>query len=441
MSGKKPASHGVFFNYNTHLEGPTLPGVLADNGYHCHLSGKLHLWPLRKLYGFHSMDLADGPGDQGNIQTNDHSRYLARHGHYFEDAGRAHGITGNSWHARPWHLPEDTHPTYWCVSQAIEFLERRDPTRPFFLNVGIFHPHPPCTPPEFYYNRYINMDLPAPVEAEWSRIYERARHDFPLDMCGTSRLKIPDAAMRQLRAAYFASIAYIDDQIQRLLQNIPDDTLIIFTSDHGEMLGDHQYFGKIVPYEPSARIPLIMRFPESMGLPKGQVIDEPVELMDLMPTMLDAAGMDIPDSVDGESLVGLLRGESLDREYIHGECARVPGMGSGMQYLTNGREKYVWWPGQGEEQLFDLAQDPAETRDISDDYVLRDRVELWRKRLAHELEGRPEGFVKEGVLQKLDGPTPYCLPEVECEDSPGPTMHPDDPPPGFNSAPKIKKGK
>jgi hypothetical protein len=207
------------------------------------------------------------------------------------------------------------------------------------------------------------------------------------------------------------------------------------------MLGDHQFFAKIVPYEPAARIPLIMRFPESMGFPKGQVIDEPVELMDLMPTMLDAAGIDIPDSVDGESLVGLLRGESLDREYIHGECARVPGMGTGMQYLTNGREKYIWLPGQGTEQLFDLAQDPYETRDISDEYVLRDRLELWRKRLAHELEGRPEGFVEEGVLQKLDGPTPYCLPGFECEDSPDSTMHPDDPPPGFDSAPALGGGR
>jgi arylsulfatase len=437
MTGRRPARQGVVFNYDTWLRGPTLPGVLSQNGYHCHLAGKLHLWPVRRLHGFHSMDLADGPPSQANLAVNDHSRDLARRGIFLDDLAQAHGIPGNSWHVRPWHLPEETHPTNWCISKAMDFLERRDPTRPFFLNVGIFHPHPPCTPPEFYYNRALAAEIPEPVEAAWSCLYDTPRTGFPTNMAGSSRLCLRPDFLRQLRAAYFASISHIDDQIQRLLQVLPPDTLVIFTSDHGEMLGDHQFFGKCLPYEPSARIPLVMRFPSGAGISGGQVVDAPVELMDLMPTVLDAAGIPVPEEVDGCSLLPVLRGEPLAREFIHGEISRVAGLGSGMHYLTDGKEKYIWWPGFGTEQFFDLRDDPRECHDLSSSDGAGDRLALWRQRLARLLEGRPEGFVEGGRLRKLGGATPYCLPGFEAPDSPGPTLHPDNPPPGFDRHPPL----
>jgi arylsulfatase len=438
MTGQTPAHQGVTFNYNTHLEGPTLPGVLADHGYQSHLAGKLHLWPERKLYGFHSMDLADGPGTQGNLATNDHARDLARRGIFLDDAGRAHGMTGNTWNARPWHLSEDLHPTAWCVSKAIDFLERRDPTLPFFLNVGIFHPHPPCTPPEHYFRRYLERDLPEPVEADWSRLYDAPRTGFPLNMAGYSRSFLPPETLRRFRAAYYAEIAFIDDQLQRLLQRIPEDTMVIFTSDHGEMLGDHQFSGKCVPYEPSANIPLIIRPPgTAKGFQRDRVCDTPVQLMDLMPTALEAAGAPIPDTVDGLSLMPLLRGESVDRDCAHGEIARVAGLGSGAQYLTDGKEKYIWWPGFGTEQLFDLVEDPLEQRDLSGDAAAKQRMEPWRARLADRLQGRPEGFVRDGRLAKLDGATPYCLPGHEQTPGGWAGPHPEDPPVGLEGHPAI----
>ena len=147
---------------------------------------------------------------------------------------------------------------------------------------------------------------------------------------------------------------------------------------------------------------------------QGEAVDEVVDLMDIMPTILDAAGVDIPDSVDGSSVLPLIRGEKGDwRKYIHGECTPMETINSGMQFITDGKEKYIYYPGRGEEQFFDLVNDPVEMINLADDPSYSDRVELNRQRLIGELTGRPEGFVVDGNLVKLDGPTPSFLPEYE----------------------------
>jgi arylsulfatase len=133
-----------------------------------------------------------------------------------------------------------------------------------------------------------------------------------------------------------------------------------------------------------------------------------------MPTILDAVGVEIPESVDGKSVIPLLRGDRDGwRDYIHGECTPMETINSGMQYITDGKEKYIYYPGRGEEQFFDLVNDPVEMTNLADDPVYADRVALGRSRLISELEGRPEGFVVNGKLAKLDGPTPSFLPGYE----------------------------
>ncbi len=410
MTGRRPASHGVLMNYHTWLDGPTLPGLLSQAGYQTHLVGKLHLWPMRRLYGFDSADWADSPREERPL--NDYCRWLRREGVTMPGAGLAHGMSVNGWAVRPFHLDERFHFTNWCADRALEFLERRDPTAPFFLKVSFHQPHQPLTPPRWAYERYMAMDLPEPCVGDWARVFDGPVRGLPVDAW---RACLEPAVLKQYRAAYYGCIDHIDGQLGRIFARLPRQTVVVFTSDHGEMLGDHQWIRKRNAYEPSARIPLLIRLPDSLGVEQGCVMEQPVELMDVMPTLLEAAGVDVPDSLDGRSVLPLLRGEGGWRQYLHGECAAVPTTESGMQYLTDGRRKYIYWPGPGVEQFFDLEQDPREMHDLAAEGRRADELAAWRERLIAELDARPEGFVRDGELATLGGPTPLCLPGHEQE--------------------------
>ena len=144
MTGQKPCTHGVMMNYSTPLEGNILPEMLRNAGYQTHLSGKLHLFPERKRYGFESSVSADGCY-RSNPDT-DYNRFLRENG-LFAEAGLGHGMSYNGYAARPYHMDERFHFSTWCTDTALRFFERRDPTAPFFLNVSYHQPHAPCTPP------------------------------------------------------------------------------------------------------------------------------------------------------------------------------------------------------------------------------------------------------------------------------------------------------
>lgn len=409
MSGKTPYHHGVLMNYYIPFDCVTLPEVLKNAGYQTHLCGKLHLFPERKLYGFCSADWADGP--YGSKCENDYERYLKQNGLY-QEAGLGHGLSFNGVAARPFHLDEKYHFTNWCTERALEFLERRDPTVPFFLNVSYHQPHAPCSPPEYYFNKYMNRTLPDIPSGNWEQDMPNTQKGKPVNAW---RVDSHDPRMKEYRAGYYGCIEHIDHQIGRLMYKIPGNTIVIFASDHGEMLGDHGWVRKRSAYEGSARIPLFFTFPkkfaEQMGIKTASEVSDAVELMDLMPTILDLLKIPMPAGLDGVSLLPTMRQEPLEREYIHGECARMETIGSGMQYLTDGRYKYIWYPALGLEQFFDLKQDPQELDNLAGNPNYGDMITLWRKRLIKKLEGREEKFVVNGELVKLPGPTRVCVNE------------------------------
>ena len=211
-------------------------------------------------------------------------------------------------------------------------------------------------------------------------------------------MQLEGEALRSAQAGYYGLINHVDDQLFRLLGSPTGrrgdsrrNTYVILTADHGEMLGDHYLFRKCSPYDGSARIPFIFQGP---NVAEGVTCDHVVCLEDIMPTVLELAGCGVPETVEGSSLVPILRGErvDLDREYTHGEHATCYGYEQANHFLTDGKIKYIWFPRDGREQFFDLVDDPQELRDLSASPDRRDQVAAWRQRLIERLRGRPEGF-------------------------------------------------
>ena len=296
----------------------------------------------------------------------------------------------NDWTARSFHMEERFHFTNWVTDEALRFLERRDPSCPFFLTVSYLAPHPPLQPPAFYFERYLRTGVPPPVIGDWARL--PASGGIGDDVSADS-IRLEGERLLCLRAGYYGLINHVDDQIRRLLNpvigipRLAPNTIVVFTSDHGEMLGDHYLFRKQLPYEPAARIPLMIADPRQKGR-RGRLVSEAVCLEDVMPTLLDLAGLSIPSCVEGRSLAPWIRGENpvWDRPWILLEHAPA------FVALTDGREKFVWFVQTGREQYFDLTQDPEERHDGVQDTACADRVALWRERLVQALVGRPEGF-------------------------------------------------
>jgi len=389
-----------------------LPRRLRDAGYQTMLSGKTHSLPYRNRFGFEETDVhaaLGSPRPRGGGFRDDYIEWLDRRsdGEYDENS---HGIDRNSWDPRPWHRPEHEHPTNWTTTRALEQLERRDPTRPFFLTVSYVRPHQPFDPPGRYLDRYLDLDLPAPAIGDWAD--ERFGDRLPSYPSPDAWLAdLPPRIVRRARAAYYGSITHLDHQFNRIVTELSTrgelaETLIVATADHGEMLGDHHHWRKGYAYEGSARVPLVVRPPTAdgarsrNGLATATTVDRPVGLEDVTPTVLDAVGVDAWD-VDGRSLLELLADPDGEwRERYHGEHGPTYDEADACQFLVDDL-KYVWNPVTGSELLFDLERDPRETTDLSDDPAYADALAERREALARRLAGRPEGFVDDGGLSTV----------------------------------------
>ncbi|MCL2479230.1 MAG: arylsulfatase, partial [Treponema sp.] len=303
------------------------------------------------------------------------------------------GLDCNSWVARPWLYDEYLHPTNWVVDQSIEFLRRKDPGKPFFLTMSFVRPHSPLDPPGYYFNMYQDKEIPQPFIGDWADTEDTDRNGRVYNTSSG----IPDSKLiKKARAAYYGCITHIDHQIGRFLQSLFDNdalnnTVILFVSDHGDMLGDHNKFRKSLPYRGSANVPFIVYDPGNMlGIESGKRFNQVVELRDVMPSLLSFAGIGIPDTVEGKSVLPLLKNESsVWREYIHGEHAN--GIASN-QFIVTSKDKFIWYSSTNAEQYFDLENDPNEMHNLIDDGRHSQRIDYLRKILIKELAGREENF-------------------------------------------------
>lgn len=412
LTGMSQKSHGrvgyedgVSWNYEN-----TIASEFSKAGYHTQCIGKMHVYPERNLCGFHNIMLHDGylhfaRNKEGKASTqieqcDDYLKWFReKKGHNVDLIDI--GLDCNSWVSRPWGYEENLHPTNWVVNESIDFLRRRDPSKPFFLKMSFVRPHSPLDPPKFYFDMYKDEDLPDPLMGDWANKDDEENRGKDINCV---KGIINKKALKRAKAAYYGSITHIDHQIGRFLIALSEygelnNTIFLFVSDHGDMMGDHNWFRKGIPYEGSARVPFFIYDPGNLLKgKKGKVFDEVLELRDIMPTLLDFANISIPDTVEGLSLKDLIEERDFTwREYIHGEHSFGE---DSNHYIVTKKDKFLWFSQSGEEQYFDLEKDPKELTNLINSEEYKERIDYLRKILIRELEGREEGYTDGNRLLK-----------------------------------------
>jgi len=384
-------------------EGPKLAAVLTEAGWQTFAAGKLHTHPQRNRIGFEEVQLNEEGRLQSSGRLDDYERWLRDHGH----AHRAytHGLGNHQYGLRLSPLPEEATTTHWTAQRAMEFVERRDPTRPFFLHVSFDKPHPPITPSPAYYELYRDAVFPAPVMGDWVEhkcsprmLQSRAAHDW-------DTLRQRTAEQQQSLRGIAAMVTHIDSMVGVILgslreEGVLQDTWVIFTSDHGDQLFDHGAFAKGDFFHGSTRIPLIVCPPAAWRrthslVPGRNDCETPAGLMDLMPTILDACKVPIPRTVSGQSLLPLLAGKPRATAFRPYSCGQVTSHFG----VSDGRYRYQWIADQGMEYLFDQDHDPCDAHDLADDPAHAAKLAELRTALIAWLERHQDHHVEGGQLR------------------------------------------
>lgn len=356
MTGLTGFHHGLVGNAENVLpmkDRPTLPGLLTASGYQTRAEGKLHFAPMRTTYGIEHADL---PMDYFNEMRR-----------YGRPSTRMHGIGENEMEPAINTIPENDTLTHWIVDKSIDFLENRDTTRPFFLWTSFTKPHPPFDPSLAYWELYRNMELPEPVIGDWACEPGTPPNGFYKPTLQLNRIeRFSSEHVLQAKRAYYACISQIDYNLGLLFArmrelNLLENTWIFFTSDHGELLGDHYMGAKSIFLEGSNHIPLLIKPPSKFGTshPIWSELrcNKLVTLADIMPTILSLANIQIPENLDGQNLLSYISND--DEQTIIGDCEHC--------YLSviRGWYKYTWSRLGGDELLFDLKNDPWELHNLS----------------------------------------------------------------------------
>ena len=389
----------------------TLPQLLSNDGYQTKVVGKMHVYPERCHYGFDDMLLCEegrlfGMYNGENRGYDDYELWLTEQG--YDGMAFAHGISVNEYAMSPWHLPNHLHPTEWIGLQTCKEIKRRDWTRPLFMWASFTAPHPPLTPLKNDLFLYDRDEMPEPVIGDWVDQHP-SFHTKNLYLTEEKTEK----QIKLAKQAFYASITQIDRQINRIIgtlreQGMLENTWIIFASDHGESLGDHNLWQKANFLKGSCNIPLIITPPLSgeydhifsqEWLP-GKVNSSVVGLQDLLPTCLDISGGTIPNNIDGKSLLPLvIDSEESVRDTILGEFGEI-GLRSLM--ITDGKWKYIWYEEDGYELLFNLREDPNETRNLAN--IETQMKEKWKEKLISVLTKREDDPAVDGNQLRITSP-------------------------------------
>jgi arylsulfatase len=399
LTGRYPHSTGLRANGEYIRTSELLvPRILRDNAYDCGLVGKLHLAPCAG----------------GRLETEeriDDGYGLFEWSHDVSDSWKGH----NAWRVwlekqgvklppfpkdHVWGMPiaPKYSQTAWCADVAIDFMRKqRSAGTPWMMSVNIFQPHHPFFPTEEYLAKYDPAKMPNPAykegELDNKTPFQQLDHKGAYGGTGLSFEKTSPEEHRKITAAYYAMIEQVDVEMGRMLQTLEetgqaDNTIVIFMSDHGEMLGDHGIYLKgPYFYDCLTRVPLIIRWPKHFQA--GRKVDALVEMLDLAPTLLEAAGIPKPIGMQGRSLMPLLTGESnTHRDSVYMEFYNANFNYPTPPLLTSVRTaqwKLNYCDKAQYGELYDLEKDPGEFANVWNDPHYKDTQQAMMQTLMSRM--------------------------------------------------------
>jgi len=412
MTGMTARRHGdrIFKECEPMPDAPTLASTFASAGYQAYSIGKLHVYPQRDRIGFHDTLIHEEGRRHLGMAGDDYDQFLADAGH--AGAEYAHGMSANDYMSRAFHLEERFHPTNWTAQETCRAIHRRDPTRPGFWFMSFSAPHPPLVPPASYLALYDAAETDPAFIGDWASDHATMPHALQIRRGGWytqgHHFLGHERVLGQARAAYYAMCTHIDHQVRLVLgtlreEGLLNDTIVMFIADHGEMLGNHRLFAKDVMYEDSARIPMILMPTNDDDRFRGMEADDRLaDMTDVMPTLLDLAGIAIPDTVEGMSLC-----RDPQRSHLYGEHW---GDARATRMIRTERHKLIYYATGNRLQLFDLQEDPNEMTDLSEEPTHHQTLASMTALLIDHLYGDDRRWIRDGQLVGLDdqsfAPTP-----------------------------------
>ena len=409
-SGRYPHNTGLWWNM-THYRFPahhlSLFRRMKDAGYSTAQIGKYHYSDLHTLTDSQATTgkedwIAriglDHPQELPSPYSTpwkptEYSEHLKSKGllrPYLDDL-RDRFVTGDYRVVRPAPIPPEDHPDAYIARQAIEYINRHRTDQPMFLIVSLPGPHSPFDAP----GEYAEMFRPEDMELA---------PNVPETVKGCDQDHV-----RRVQANYYGKIKLLDDWIGRVIvaqqqRGKWDDTLTVFTADHGEYMGSHGQFGKCGFWEESARIPMIVRWPDPP--PRGNTVDALVELIDVYATVIDAAGGEPAWDTFGRSLMSFMH--KPDIPFRDAAISEIGHRGN-LNYMVRG-QRYKWFVSGGREHLFDLRDDPFEMNDLIGDSAYHNILDRLKNRLRehlmhtqiNEAAGYESLFERIGKLTSMD---------------------------------------
>lgn len=385
FTGMYPHATGVFTNFQPWQ--PNWVSWLAQAGYHCVNIGKMHINPYDAQGGFHQRFVVENKDRPLFLEEHDrafydewdkalHARRLrkpSRYTRFQEDPDGYRAALGSF----IWDLDEDMHSDMFVGDFALWWLEERKAASPLFLQIGFPGPHPPYDPVPRHLARYAEANLPLPtITPDELAAQPRAQATLRANMIRSNfdsvawQQEPSEDALLRMRRFYAANVSMIDEKVGELFgvlerKGYLDNAVVIFTSDHGDALGDHGHIQKWTMYESVVRVPLLVWSRSKLRGARRE--DSLVQLIDVAPTILEAAGLSVPGAWQAKSLWPLLlQQQSSIRDVVYAELARDH-IQTGAEYILMRRDndtKFVYYLGESDGELFDLRSDPEETKNL-----------------------------------------------------------------------------